>query len=111
MPKHKELKVSKEIGAVLKTLRTAKGETSKDAARVVDVTFQQYQKYEHGINRISAGKLNVFAEHYNVPIANFFDKRNACKPLDSRTMRLMKNYKKADEVGKKIIRDVARIAS
>src|SRR5215813_8931316 len=37
------------------------------------VTFQQIQKYERGVNRVSAGTLQKLAATLRVPIAYFFD--------------------------------------
>lgn len=42
-------------------------------AAAVDVTFQQVQKYEKGLNRISASRLFQFATVLDVPISYFFD--------------------------------------
>ena len=38
----------------------------------LELTFQQIQKYERGINRISAGRLWHMAEVLDVPISYFF---------------------------------------
>lgn len=46
-----------EIGARIKSLRLASGKTQSDIGKVLDVTFQQVQKIERGVNRISAGKV------------------------------------------------------
>lgn len=40
---------------------------------ILDVTFQQVQKYERGSNRLSASKLYLAAAGMNVPISYFFD--------------------------------------
>ena len=37
------------------------------------MTFQQVQKYERGVNRIGAGRLQRIAEALEVPITFFFD--------------------------------------
>ena len=39
---------------------------------VLDVTFQQVQKYETGTNRISAGRLQQIAEVFDVPVTYFY---------------------------------------
>ena len=39
----------------------------------VGLTFQQVQKHEHGVVRISAGRLLAFAVALNVPVKFFFD--------------------------------------
>ncbi len=39
----------------------------------VGLSFQQFQKYEKGANRISASKLFEFARLLDVPVSFFFD--------------------------------------
>jgi transcriptional regulator with XRE-family HTH domain len=41
-------------------------------ANRIGVTFQQVQKYENGVNRIGAGRLQRIAEALDVPITFFF---------------------------------------
>jgi transcriptional regulator with XRE-family HTH domain len=45
--------VDKEIGAHIKAIRTSAGLSQSALGERLDVTFQQVQKYEKGINRIS----------------------------------------------------------
>ena len=42
-------------------------------ADALGITFQQIQKYEKGINRISAGRLFEIANLLGVPITFFFE--------------------------------------
>lgn len=44
-----------------------------DLAQSLGITFQQVQKYERGINRISASKLFDAARALTVPISYFFE--------------------------------------
>jgi transcriptional regulator with XRE-family HTH domain len=39
----------------------------------VGLTFQQIQKYEKGVNRISASRLQQFSDILGVPVTFFFD--------------------------------------
>lgn len=39
----------------------------------INVTTQQVQKYESGINRISSGKLYYIAKFLDVPVGYFFE--------------------------------------
>ena len=41
-----------------------------DLAKQLGVTFQQVQKYEKGVNRVSAGRLQVIAALFDVHIAD-----------------------------------------
>ena len=36
------------------------------------MAYQQIQKYERGVNRITAARLNDFANALNVPVSDFF---------------------------------------
>ena len=40
---------------------------------MLGLTFQQVQKYERGVNRVSAGRLYEMSEAMTVPITYFFD--------------------------------------
>ena len=57
----------------LRTVREANGESQEKLAPVLGVTFQQVQKYEKGVNRLTAGKIKKAADHYNVSPLVFFD--------------------------------------
>ncbi len=46
--------------------------TQTKLANFLDVTFQQVQKYEHGVNRIPVEKLYQLKHFYNVPYGIFF---------------------------------------
>lgn len=47
--------------------------TQGKLAKRLGVTFQQVQKYEKGINRISVGRLQEMAHILQVPVQFFFD--------------------------------------
>jgi transcriptional regulator with XRE-family HTH domain len=47
--------------------------TQERLAELIEVTFQQVQKYERGANRISASKLFAIAGALDAPISYFFD--------------------------------------
>jgi transcriptional regulator with XRE-family HTH domain len=49
------------------------GMSQTDLGTAVDVTFQQIQKYERGINRVSASTMERLAGALGVPITYFFD--------------------------------------
>src|SRR5258708_899975 len=61
-----------EIGRRVRTLRMQRGLSQTAVADALGVTFQQVQKYEKGVNRISSGRLVRFAEIIKVSIAFFF---------------------------------------
>ncbi|MCB1530213.1 MAG: helix-turn-helix transcriptional regulator [Rhodospirillales bacterium] len=61
------------IGGRLRQRRSLLGITQEQLAESVGITFQQIQKYENGVNRISAGRLFEFSEILDVPVSFFFE--------------------------------------
>jgi transcriptional regulator with XRE-family HTH domain len=49
------------------------GMTQQQLAEKVGIKFQQIQKYETGMNRISASRLFDIAQALSVPVAYFFE--------------------------------------
>src|SRR5262245_65111905 len=64
----RDLEVAKRVRA----LRLQRGISQTELGGVLDVTFQQVQKYETGTNRISAGRLQQIAEVLDVPVTYFY---------------------------------------
>jgi transcriptional regulator with XRE-family HTH domain len=65
--------VDLHVGKKLKQKRLELGISQDDLAGSVNLTFQQVQKYEKGINRVSSSKLYDFAKFLNIDISYFFD--------------------------------------
>jgi transcriptional regulator with XRE-family HTH domain len=61
-----------DIGKRVRTLRLQRGMSQTELGDLLDVTFQQVQKYENGANRMSAGRLQRVAEVLDVPITFFY---------------------------------------
>jgi transcriptional regulator with XRE-family HTH domain len=61
------------IGRRIRIQRMLRNITQTQLANAIGITFQQIQKYEHGTNRISAGKLLQVAQYLGVPVSLFFD--------------------------------------
>src|ERR1700730_6371195 len=49
------------------------GLTQQQVAEMIGVTYQQAHKYEHGINRVSAGRLFEIARALSAPITYFYE--------------------------------------
>ena len=64
---------NKHLGNVLKMRRLALGLTQTKVAKAINVTFQQIQKYEKGINGVSSIRLLQLSNYLKVPINYFFD--------------------------------------
>ena len=69
----REMAMDAAVGARLRSARQLAGMSQTDLARRVGVTFQQVQKYEQGMNRIGASRLQQFAEILNVSVSFFFE--------------------------------------
>ena len=61
------------VGGRLRLRRALLGMSQEYLAEKLELSFQQVQKYERGINRISASRLFAIAEILDVPISFFFD--------------------------------------
>ena len=64
---------NKHLGNMLKMRRLALGLTQTKVARAINVTFQQIQKYEKGVNGVSSIRLLQLSNYLKVPINYFFD--------------------------------------
>ena len=61
------------LGSKLKMRRLALGLTQTKVAKAINVTFQQIQKYEKGINGVSSLRLLQLSSYLKVSINYFFD--------------------------------------
>ncbi|MCD8520541.1 MAG: helix-turn-helix domain-containing protein [Alphaproteobacteria bacterium] len=60
------------IGWKIRTLRMKYEETMRELGDHIGVSYNQINKYEKGIDRISNENLHKISKHYNVPIGYFF---------------------------------------
>ena len=63
----------KYVGARIRMRRLMLGMSQSALAQGLDLTFQQIQKYEKGINRVGASRLQQIAHILHVPVEFFFD--------------------------------------
>lgn len=61
------------VGARVKMRRTLLGMSQEKLGEAIGLTFQQVQKYERGMNRISASRLFDISKVLEVPISFFFE--------------------------------------
>ena len=57
-----------EIGRKIRALRLERGLSQTDLAGGIGLTFQQVQKYEKGVNRVSASRLQQACNVLQVPV-------------------------------------------
>lgn len=65
--------VDVHVGKKLRIKRSLMGISQERLASLVNITFQQIQKYERGINRVSASRLYQFSKILNIPVQYFFE--------------------------------------
>lgn len=63
----------KEVGRNIRKIRECAGITAEDAADILDISYQQFGKYERGQNRISPAHLMKLSNALDVHISRFFD--------------------------------------
>jgi transcriptional regulator with XRE-family HTH domain len=80
--------VDVHVGKRLRVRRSLLSLSQEKLAEAIGLTFQQVQKYERGMNRISAGRLYQFSKILNVPVGYFFiglNKVDDQAPIDTQT--------------------------
>ena len=65
--------VDVHVGKRVRHRRWMVGMTQQQLAEKVGIKFQQIQKYETGMNRISASRLWDIADALDVPVSFFFE--------------------------------------
>ena len=90
------------VGQRVRQRRVLCGLSQMELANAMGLTFQQLQKYERGMNRISASKLWQISQVLDVPVQWFFkefseltekeDKRRESLHMKRETLELVRNY-------------------
>ncbi len=65
--------VDTHVGARIKLRRSLLGFSQEKLGERLGLTFQQIQKYERGVNRVSASRLHDLGRVLDVPVSFFFD--------------------------------------
>jgi DNA-binding XRE family transcriptional regulator len=65
--------IDKHVGSRLRMRRKMLGLSQGRLGEVLNITFQQVQKYEKGTNRISASRLQHISHILQVPVPFFFE--------------------------------------
>ena len=75
--------VDVHVGSRVRSLRIQRQMSQSDFGDILGIAFQQIQKYEKGMNRISSSRLHHIAEIFGVSPSHFFD-----NPLDETAHQL-----------------------
>lgn len=113
--------VDAHVGKRIRHRRWMVGMTQQQLADQVGIKFQQIQKYETGMNRVSASRLWDIAETLGVPISFFFegfdDKRETEGKVegdilaDREALELVRSYYAIPEQQRRRLFDLARVLS
>ncbi len=109
------------VGKKIRHRRWMLGMTQQQLAKEVGIKFQQIQKYETGMNRVSASRLWDIAVAMEVPVAFFFDgiddegaqvsdeKQDIL--ADKEALSLIRSYYAIPENQRRRLFDLARVLS
>jgi transcriptional regulator with XRE-family HTH domain len=82
---HKPHPVDIHVGSRVRMRRILLGLTQMKLAARIGISFQALQKYEKGVIRVSASRLQRLAETMDVPVSYFFEGADA--PESAPTLR------------------------
>jgi len=106
------------VGKRVRHRRWMIGMTQQQLADKVGIKFQQIQKYETGMNRVSASRLFDIANVMEVPVAFFFEGLEAAQTEgsgdflgDKEALELVRTYYAIPEAQRRRLFDLARVLS
>ena len=67
------LKSEKSIGELIRQMRKSSGISQMQLAEKVGISYQQVQKYEKGINKLSVSRMKQISGALGVPASFFLD--------------------------------------
>jgi transcriptional regulator with XRE-family HTH domain len=73
VPKKQANPIDAQVGNRVRLRRMLIGMSQERLGELLGLTFQQVQKYEKGVNRISASRLQHMCHILQVPVPFFFD--------------------------------------
>ena len=76
--------IDRHVGSRVRMRRVLLGLSQEKLGEALGLTFQQIQKYEKGINRIGASRLQQISRTLDVPPAYFFEGAPSFEPIASR---------------------------
>ena len=118
--------VDVHVGKRIRHRRWLVGMTQQQLAEKVGIKFQQIQKYETGMNRVSASRLWDIAAALSVPVSFFFEGLNdgdhAVTPdamsdipldilKDKEALELVRSYYAIPETQRRRLFELARVLS
>lgn len=77
--------IDRRIGRKLRSLRRMRGMTQQELGRQLRISFQQVQKYEHGVSRMTVSRLCELSEIFGVSLTAWLAEDGAEAPLPQET--------------------------
>jgi transcriptional regulator with XRE-family HTH domain len=117
--------VDSHVGQRIRQRRWMSGMTQQQLAEKVGIKFQQIQKYETGMNRVSASRLFDVAQALDVPVSFFFEGLGGTSTAapaaadsglgdllsDKEALELVRSYYAIPEAQRRRLFDLARVLS
>lgn len=116
--------VDVHVGKRIRHRRWMVGMTQQQLAERVGIKFQQIQKYETGMNRVSASRLWDISEALEVPVSFFFeglDQKSQTTDMpkgipadllsDKEALELVRSYYAIPEAQRRRLFELARVLS
>jgi transcriptional regulator with XRE-family HTH domain len=72
-----------EMGKKIRLRRVEQRISQSDLGEKLGVSFQQVQKYEKGVNRVGASRLQQIAAALDVPVTFFYDSDTKTREVES----------------------------
>src|ERR1700746_1067485 len=72
-----------ELGKRIRLRRVEQKISQADLGEKLGVSFQQVQKYEKGVNRVGASRLQQIAAALDVPVTFFYDSDSKTREVES----------------------------
>jgi len=112
------------VGKRIRHRRWMNGTTQQQLAEAVGIKFQQIQKYETGMNRVSASRLWDISNVLDVPVSYFFEGVDDSQQegnvaggatgdilTDKEALELLRSYYAIPENQRRRLFDLARVLS
>ena len=80
MGKMKTFKSEKPIGELIRQIRRSSGMSQMQLAEKIGISYQQVQKYEKGVNRLSVSRMKQISGALGVPVSLFLDEEQPLIP-------------------------------
>lgn len=115
----KKIITSKEIGDAMRLRRRELGISQERLAEMLNVSYQQVQRYESGANKLNVENIQVVADLLTVPLTYFFSPKTSAAVaeiappyLPADEVELLKHFRKIPiRNDKKTVVSVARLAT